>query len=354
MPASPHGLNSSVPGSGRHDLPAPAERSTSHDRAVAPSTDPPTAVSSSSASGTAPSTSDRATHRADHTPSVQQSLSSFARLSMSGSQPPVPPNGSGAHRMGSNPAPSPMTMASSRSHSYSRGAAAGDELLSPPGYAPSAASAHSAYGPPGAEPHRGAGGGGLPGSLQAGRPGTGASSAGGVPILPPIATQGPQPPQQQPGYGGRPTGSSHSHAYSRSSPAAGSFPDEGKYAAAAATPTHGRGGGAHAPTPQTAYSPLGLADIRAHTADAGAFEGGPGSALAYGDAEAEPANSQYLAPWPVYSFDWCKWPVAPHHTESAGKLAIGSYLEDSHNYVSPPTLRTHEPCLLWPDADMMC
>ena len=257
---------------------------------------------------------------------------------MSGNPQPVPPNSSGGQaRTGTNPAQSPM-MASSRSHSYSR--AAGEELLSPPGYSQSAQSAHGAYGPPAEQQIRGAGsgGGGLPGALQAGRPHTGASasSASGVPILPPIATQ---QSQQQASYAGGPSrasGAGHAHAYSRSSPAAGSFPDDPKYAAgggaaAAATPTHKHG---PAQTPQTAYSPLGLADIRAHTADAGVFEGGPGSANPYGDAEAEPANCQYLAPWPVYSFDWCKWPVAPHQTESAGKIAIGSYLEDSHNYVS--------------------
>jgi WD repeat-containing protein 68 len=38
-----------------------------------------------------------------------------------------------------------------------------------------------------------------------------------------------------------------------------------------------------------------------------------------------------MAPWALYAFDWCKW--APQGN-SAGKLAIGSYLEDGHNYVS--------------------
>jgi WD repeat-containing protein 68 len=44
-----------------------------------------------------------------------------------------------------------------------------------------------------------------------------------------------------------------------------------------------------------------------------------------------PTNSNYLAPWAVFAFDWCKYPVP--HGNSAGKMAVGSYLEDPHNYV---------------------
>ena len=57
-----------------------------------------------------------------------------------------------------------------------------------------------------------------------------------------------------------------------------------------------------------------------------------GGAL-FGDGmDRVPTNSNYLAPWPVFAFDWCKYPVP--HGNSAGKMAVGSYLEDPHNFVS--------------------
>jgi WD repeat-containing protein 68 len=43
-------------------------------------------------------------------------------------------------------------------------------------------------------------------------------------------------------------------------------------------------------------------------------------------------NSNYLAPWSIYAYDWCKWAVPGGN--SAGKMAVGSYLEDNHNFVS--------------------
>jgi WD repeat-containing protein 68 len=51
---------------------------------------------------------------------------------------------------------------------------------------------------------------------------------------------------------------------------------------------------------------------------------------AYG--ELLPTNSNYVAPWAVFAFDWCKYPTLGGN--SAGKMAIGSYLEDPHNFVS--------------------
>jgi WD repeat-containing protein 68 len=50
---------------------------------------------------------------------------------------------------------------------------------------------------------------------------------------------------------------------------------------------------------------------------------------AYGDLQ--PTNSNYIAPWAVFAFDWCKYPTLGGN--SAGKMAIGSYLEDPHNFV---------------------
>ena len=154
----------------------------------------------------------------------------------------------------------------------------------------------------------------LPGALQAGRPApaTANTAPSTVPVLPALSTQSQQ---QTPSRGST---VSQSHSYSRSSPAA-------------ATPSNKY---MSTQTPQTsAYSPLGLADIRSR-ADSGLSDGtlNPGHSP---DFATETGNSSYLAPWAVYAFDWCKWPVRQQGIgESAGKMAIGSYLEDGHNYVS--------------------
>jgi WD repeat-containing protein 68 len=50
----------------------------------------------------------------------------------------------------------------------------------------------------------------------------------------------------------------------------------------------------------------------------------------YGELQA--TNSNYVAPWAIFAFDWCKYPTLGGN--SAGKMAIGSYLEDPHNFVS--------------------
>jgi WD repeat-containing protein 68 len=171
--------------------------------------------------------------------------------------------------------------------------------------------------------------GGLPPplSLQPGNssrpvPSTSNSSSSIPPLLPPISTQSAQQYQSS----SRPTTGGQSHGYSRSSPAAGygQNPDEPKYAS---TPSKQY---MSVQTPQTgAYSPLGLADIRSgqeSNADA------PPNSMY--DPNATPSNCNYLAPWAVYAFDWCKWPVQHHGLgDAAGKMAIGSYLEDGHNFV---------------------
>ncbi|EMC94508.1 hypothetical protein BAUCODRAFT_35727 [Baudoinia panamericana UAMH 10762] len=92
----------------------------------------------------------------------------------------------------------------------------------------------------------------------------------------------------------------------------------------------------HTHTPAgPSHSPLNLTDIRSRAvSDANESVGGPGSMLAYSDA---PTNSNYLAPFPTYAYDWCKWPVMG--AGSAGKMAIGSYLEDPHNFIQ--ILDTH-------------
>ena len=56
---------------------------------------------------------------------------------------------------------------------------------------------------------------------------------------------------------------------------------------------------------------------------------------AYSSEPTAPTTSNYLAPWPVYAFDWCKWPIQNQQIgDSAGKMALGSYVEDGHNFVS--------------------
>ena len=221
----------------------------------------------------------------------------------------------------------PQMSGPGRSQSYSR---QGEDILGPPLYSQVSQQSSSSY-----VPSQDASRGGvmsnnssttaLPGALQAGRPApTSANTApSALPVLPPLSTQ-----SQQFTGSSRASASNHSHNYSRSSPAAPYAEDSAKYAS---PPIHKY---ISAQTPQTAtYSPLGLADIRPRAGSG--HSDGPASANPYQDLQTEPTNCNYLAPWAVYSFDWCKWPVQKQGVnDSAGKMAIGSYLEDGHNYVS--------------------
>lgn len=132
---------------------------------------------------------------------------------------------------------------------------------------------------------------------------------------------------------------SHSHSYSRSSPTAGYDVPPSSYQAY--TPTTPTGSSSQfvspgdapkygAPGSQRNFSnaPLGLADIRSR-ADSSISDSAVGTA-AHDLANAQPGPSNYLAPWAVYALDWCKW--LPQGS-GAGKLAVGSYLEDGHNFV---------------------
>jgi WD repeat-containing protein 68 len=175
----------------------------------------------------------------------------------------------------------------------------------------------------------------LPGALQPGpmgRPGPLSSNTapGSIPTLPHISTQ-----MQQPPVSARPAGPNHAHSYSRSSP---TTLEQVKYKAFTNTPEATKYGSPNAmnvpQTPQaSSYSPLGLADIRPRT-DTGFSDDptSPGFYQGAADHQQYPKNSQYLAPWPIYATDWCKWPPRPHGGH-AGKVAIGSYLEDNHNFV---------------------
>ncbi|KAL9633560.1 MAG: hypothetical protein Q9164_004627 [Protoblastenia rupestris] len=179
----------------------------------------------------------------------------------------------------------------------------------------------------------------LPGALQPGRPGasTSTTAPSSIPTLPPL--------QNVPSSNtsSRPSTAGHAHSYSRSSPAG--F-DQPKYAPFVGTPENAKYASSqnHSYTSSqtgladSMYAPLGLADIRPMT-ESSVLD--PQSANPY-SSDGYPnvaTNSNYLAPWPVYAFDWCKWPVQNQQLgDSAGKMAIGSYVEDGHNFVLPPSL----------------
>ena len=198
------------------------------------------------------------------------------------------------------------------------------------------------YGPPGGprisleqatpEASQFQGAGQLPGSLQPGRPAP--MSANTAPAVPTI-------PQSQEQYTtpSRTSTISLSHNYTRSSPVSG-FDGQGYPPFSATTPSGTDQGQFSSPTNQkytplitqrnVSNTPLGLADIRPR-ADSGLSDGLPGAnPYSYDGANAIPTNSNYLAPWAIYAFDWCKWPAQNH---DAGKVAVGSYLEDGHNFV---------------------
>ena len=184
----------------------------------------------------------------------------------------------------------------------------------------------------------------LPGALQAGnagRPGPLSTNTAPstVPTVSQISTQ-----SQQYATPARSTTITHSHSYSRSSPPGpdpqkyipfSNTPENSKYA----SPPNHKYSSSQTPSGITSYSPLGLSDIRPR-ADSGLSDGpAGGNPYSYDGASPTPTNSNYLAPWALYAFDWCKWPVQQYHgSNSAGKIAVGSYLEDGHNFVSISTL----------------
>ncbi|KAK2761356.1 hypothetical protein FQN54_001878 [Arachnomyces sp. PD_36] len=174
----------------------------------------------------------------------------------------------------------------------------------------------------------------LPGALQSGhmsRPGP--SSTNTAPSsLATLSQLSTQPPTTS--APSRSSTINNNHGYSRSSPAGfdhqkykqvGSTPDSGKYMSP-------NSAGYQSQTPQASpYSPLGLADIRPHT-ESGLPEDITSPNVHANEYSQVPTNSNYLAPWAAYALDWCKWP-SPPNSSSAGKIALGSYLEDSHNFI---------------------
>jgi WD repeat-containing protein 68 len=172
----------------------------------------------------------------------------------------------------------------------------------------------------------------LPLSLQAGRPAL--MSANTAPAVPNVPQSGSQDQYTTPS---RSSTLGLAHNYTRSSPAT-AFEGQG-YSPFSGT-AQNTDQGYFSPPSNTKYppaqrtvsnTPLGLADIRPR-ADSSLSEALPGAnPYSYDGANATPTNSNYLAPWAIYAFDWCKWPA---HNRDAGKLAVGSYLEDGHNFVS--------------------
>lgn len=173
----------------------------------------------------------------------------------------------------------------------------------------------------------------VPGALQAGRPGPlSSNSSNSIPTSSQTMAQDPYTTPSRSSTAGL------SHNYTRSSP--GGFEGQG-YAGGYGATTPG-GNDFTSPTnskytPQNAQrnisnTPLGLADIRPR-ADSNLDSPAGGNPYSYDGASSVPTNSNYLAPWAIYAFDWCKWPT---QNGDAGKLAVGSYLEDGHNFVSKP------------------
>ncbi|PLB54614.1 WD repeat protein [Aspergillus steynii IBT 23096] len=187
-------------------------------------------------------------------------------------------------------------------------------------------------------------GGALPGALQPGNvnrpPAMSVNTAPSVlPTLPQLSTpqqqqQQPPPQPQQPPPTTPRSGMTNSHGHSRSSPAG---VEQSKYKphGLSETARFGSSPGAAFPpvTPQGAkYSPLGLSDIRPSGDLLNDQLMSPGSLPNPGDNQV-PTNSNYIAPWPIYAVDWCKWPITGSSSSFGGKLALGSYLEDNHNYI---------------------
>lgn len=189
----------------------------------------------------------------------------------------------------------------------------------------------------------------VPGSLQPGsnaqqqRPGPSAAytAPSTVPTVPQINTNAQQYTLPTRSNTNTMNQSQHSssHSYSRSSPA-GLGPDQ-KYIPFSNTPENSKyAGGTPAqkyfpstPSGAASNSPLGLADIRPR-ANSSMADDALGASALFGDNERVASNSNYVTPWPAYAFDWCKWNV--HGGNSAGKMAVGSYLEDTHNFVRLP------------------
>ncbi|EPQ67457.1 Bgt-2321 [Blumeria graminis f. sp. tritici] len=171
----------------------------------------------------------------------------------------------------------------------------------------------------------------IPGSLQPGRPGLTSlnSTSSGTTNTQTVSLDHFSTPA-------RPSGSGLTHTYTRSSPAG--FESHMYTPFTPKTPQNNEQFSSPTNqnyTPQNSQrvvsnTPLGLADIRPR-ADSGVSEGLSGGNYFSNDVvDPGPKTSNYQAPWALYAFDWCKWQV---QGDDAGKVAVGSYLEDSQNFI---------------------
>lgn len=188
----------------------------------------------------------------------------------------------------------------------------------------------------------------LPGALQPGNasrpPVVSMNTAPSIlPTLPQISLQ-----SQQQTTVSRPP---NLHGHSRSSPAG--F-EQSKYQQQGTTESRkyasSPGGNIQAYPQGSKYSPLGLADIRPPgelLPDAAALSP---AFRAFNEEAQAPTNSNYVAPWPIYAVDWCKWPIPGGTGSFCGKVAIGSYLEDNHNYIQIIDTHWTQPDPDTPDA----
>ncbi|KAM7191893.1 WD40-repeat-containing domain protein [Rhypophila sp. PSN 637] len=190
--------------------------------------------------------------------------------------------------------------------------------------------------------------GAVPNVLQPGGLGSRPSAVSSN-TAPNLSTMQSQHQQQHQDYGTptKPnTSNLSSHNYSRSSPAGNYDGGNSSYLPYTPTTPGGSGSGGVGSSSQfmsptdnkygpsssqqrnISNTPLGLADIRPR-ADSNLSDGLPGTP-AYEFANAQAQTSSYMAPWALYAFDWCKWQPQGN---GAGKVAIGSYLEDGHNFI---------------------
>jgi WD repeat-containing protein 68 len=49
------------------------------------------------------------------------------------------------------------------------------------------------------------------------------------------------------------------------------------------------------------------------------------------------APGKWMCPYGLYAIDWCKWSPSTGGNSGYGRVAVGSYAEDSHNYVGSPS-----------------
>lgn len=155
------------------------------------------------------------------------------------------------------------------------------------------------------------------------------TAPGQLPTMPQLSLQVQQTPQSM-----RSGSMNHSHSYSRSSPGGMAQP---RYKSLTTTPDASK---LPSPLPTFAsqtpqgptFSPLGLDDIRPKPEPGLSDDLQSPTIKSETEDQQHLSNSHYMAHWPIYAIDWCKWPPRQSNA-SAGKIALGSYMEDGHNYV---------------------